>query len=59
MTEDEFVFIVNRLNHRPRKCLDFETPFDVFFEWSVALDRRFHETFGASELQVINKGRGL
>jgi IS30 family transposase len=29
--------ITNRLNHRPRKCLDFMSPFEVFFEHSVAL----------------------
>jgi IS30 family transposase len=28
---------MNRLNHRPRKCLDFQSPFEVFFEQSVAL----------------------
>lgn len=28
---------VDRLNHRPRKCLDFKTPFEVFFHHSVAL----------------------
>jgi IS30 family transposase len=27
----------DRLNHRPRKCLDFKTPFEVFFDQSVAL----------------------
>ena len=26
------------LNHRPRKCLDWKTPFEVFWEKSVALD---------------------
>jgi len=28
---------VDRLNHRPRKCLDFKSPFEVFFDLSVAL----------------------
>ena len=28
---------VNKLNLRPRKCLDFNTPFEVFFHPSVAL----------------------
>lgn len=28
---------VDRLNHRPRKCLDFQSPFEVFFDQSVAL----------------------
>ena len=27
---------VDKLNHRPRKCLDFKTPFEVFFDLSVA-----------------------
>jgi len=35
--DDELLLIINRLNHRPRKCLDFGTPFEVFFEQSVAL----------------------
>jgi transposase, IS30 family len=31
-------FIMDRLNLRPRKCLDFKTPYEVFFELqSVAL----------------------
>src|SRR3990170_2859184 len=30
-------WIMNRLNHRPRKCLDFLSPFEVFFDQSVAL----------------------
>lgn len=30
-TEKE-IFIMDRLNLRPRKCLDFKTPFEVFFE---------------------------
>jgi IS30 family transposase len=37
VTDDELVQIMNKLNHRPRKCLDFKTPFEVFFEHSVAL----------------------
>jgi IS30 family transposase len=23
---------MHKLNHRPRKCLDFRSPFEVFFE---------------------------
>ena len=34
----ELLFITNRINHQPRICLDFMTPFDVFFEHPVALD---------------------
>jgi IS30 family transposase len=37
ITEHELLVITNRLNHRPRKCLDFMSPFEVFFEHSVAL----------------------
>ena len=33
----EIMVAVVRLNHRPRKCLDFKTPFEVFFNQSVAL----------------------
>ena len=29
--------VASKLNHRPRKCLDFKTPFEVFFEQAVAL----------------------
>ena len=36
-TEHELLFITNRLNNRPRKCLDFRTPFEVFFDHSAAL----------------------
>jgi len=34
----ETMLAEDRLNHRPRKCLDFKTPFEVFFHPSVALD---------------------
>ena len=33
----DLVLIMNRLNHRPRKCLDFLSPFEVFCDQSVAL----------------------
>jgi transposase, IS30 family len=33
----ETKMVVDRLNHRPRKCLDFLSPFEVFFLPSVAL----------------------
>jgi len=32
----ETKLVVDRLNQRPRKCLDFKTPFEVFFDQSVA-----------------------
>lgn len=38
VTDEELLQIMNKLNHRPRKCLDFKSPFQVFFEHSVALD---------------------
>ena len=37
VTENELVQIMFKLNHRPRKCLDFKSPFEVFFEHPVAL----------------------
>jgi IS30 family transposase len=38
VTLPDIKIAVDRLNHRPRKCLDFKTPFEVFFDLSVALD---------------------
>ena len=37
VTEDELEQIMIKLNHRPRKCLDFKSPYEVFFEQPVAL----------------------
>lgn len=37
VTHADLMWIMNRLNHRPRKCLDFQSPFEVFFDQSVAL----------------------
>ena len=39
VTQAELEIIMSKLNHRPRKSLDFRTPFEVFFEHypSVAL----------------------
>ena len=37
VTNFELIHIMKRLNHRPRKCLDFMSPFEVFFDQSVAL----------------------
>jgi IS30 family transposase len=37
VTLSETKCIVDKLNHRPRKCLDFKSPFEVFFYQSVAL----------------------
>ncbi len=37
VTNTELIQIMKRLNHRPRKCLDFMSPSQVFFGQSVAL----------------------
>ncbi len=37
VTNNELDQIMLKLNHRPRKCLDFMSPFEVFFEQPVAL----------------------
>ena len=37
VTKVELLKVMNRLNHLPRKCLDFQSPFEVFFDQSVAL----------------------
>jgi transposase, IS30 family len=37
VTNVELIQIMKRLNYRPRKCLDFMSPFEVFFNQSVAL----------------------
>ena len=37
VTNDDLEKIMTKLNHRPRKCLDFMSPFEVFFEHPVAL----------------------
>jgi IS30 family transposase len=38
VTNADLVRIMDRLNLRPRKCLGFRTPFEVFFNLPVALD---------------------
>ncbi len=37
VTNDDLEKIMIKLNHRPRKCLAFMSPFEVFFKHSVAL----------------------
>ena len=37
INETEVELIMHRLNNRPRKCLDYLSPFEVFFYQSVAL----------------------
>lgn len=35
--EDDVVYVVERLNHRPRKTLGYRTPYEVFYNLPVAL----------------------
>jgi IS30 family transposase len=37
VTDQGLKLIMDKLNHHPRKCLDFNSPFEVIFEHSVAL----------------------
>lgn len=37
LTKEKINWIQNRINHRPRKCLDFNTPYEIFFNKKVAL----------------------
>ena len=37
VSDTDLETIMNKLNHRPRKCLDFRSPFQVFFQQPVAL----------------------
>jgi IS30 family transposase len=37
VADTELELIMHKLNHRPRKCLDFMSPDEVLFEYSVAL----------------------
>ena len=38
ITHEDTELVMNLLNNRPRKCLDFKTPIEVFLEQSVALN---------------------
>jgi IS30 family transposase len=38
ITNEHTELVMNLLNNRPRKCLDFRTPFEIFLEHSVALN---------------------
>ena len=31
VTPEQVTFAINQMNHRPRKCLDWKTPHEVFF----------------------------
>ena len=37
LSDEQIQAIENKLNHRPRKCLDWKTPHEVFFQATVAL----------------------
>ena len=37
ITDKEIHAVMHKLNNRPRKCLDFRTPLEVFFNQTVAL----------------------
>ena len=37
LTKEEIKSLENKINFRPRKCLDYKTPFEVFFKKKVAL----------------------
>ena len=38
VTDNQIQFTVNRLNNRPRKCLAYKTPLEVFLDHPVALE---------------------
>ena len=38
ITNDDTELVMDLLNNRPRKCLDFKSPIEVFLELSVALN---------------------
>lgn len=38
VTNKDIHYVMDRLNNRPRKCLDFKTPLEVFFNQNVALN---------------------
>ncbi len=37
VSDDQIAYIEHRLNSRPRKCLNFKTPYEVFSSTRVAL----------------------
>jgi IS30 family transposase len=39
ITQQEIEFVMERLNNRPRKCLGFKTPNEVFFNYSPVVAR--------------------
>ena len=57
ITDKGIVFVTNRLNHRPRECLGYKTPFEVFTEQlhlrhtAVALRARIRCVMNGVEMQ--------
>ncbi len=45
ITPDQVAFAMHRLNHRPRKCLGFKTPYEVFM-------KQLHSRHNAVALQT-------
>ena len=37
LSDNDLLNIENKVNFRPRKCLNYKTPFEVFFNQKVAL----------------------
>ena len=37
LTDDDLINVENKVNFRPRKSLNYKTPFEVFFNKKVAL----------------------
>jgi len=48
------VMIMDKLNSRPRKCLDFRTPYEVFFEHQpVALTTYFFNAQAKNPIDAV------
>lgn len=37
ITHEDVIAVMNKLNNRPRKCLGFQTPNEVYYSYSIAL----------------------
>jgi transposase, IS30 family len=42
VTQKELNYIMDQLNHRPRKILGFKTPYELFFKKNTLLTVAFH-----------------
>ncbi|MSQ73930.1 MAG: IS30 family transposase [Betaproteobacteria bacterium] len=42
ITPKDIVFAMHRLNHRPRKCLGFKTPHEVFMKQLHSINTALH-----------------